>query len=297
MRKRLIDERYDDNYEDFDDIHDDYEIDDNSFDEDMLDDSYDEDYDDSYDDDNDVEEWDEDAEDSDDEVIDEEEINKFVKELSTDEVMIEDFDNNEEIFRYIKNNPDMLQEKKDELLNKVAEDNYKTIYYIANKCATYSATIDDLVEAGQVGYAKAIHSYDPDRGTKFSTFAINCIRNEIYFHLRKVKKHYYNDISTEATRHKDKNGNDLRLEDILADNRDTPEEASRNEAIRKAIDEALKYLTPKERHVMIYRYALQGEKEKTQNEIADLLGMSQANISKIEKNCLERLKELLIFKI
>lgn len=291
----LYDDEYENDYEDdFDDDYDEY----NEEDEDDYDYEDDEKENDLVDveaeaDDEILEESNEDIND-----VDEDSVNKIVEELRMHGIDERDkFENNEAIFKFLKDNPDLPDYERENLLNEIAKNNYNTIYYIANKHVPYSATLDDLIEAGQVGYAKAIANYDPDRGVKFSTFAINCIQNEIRFHLRKVKKYYENDISTEAVRHKDKNGNDLRLEDVLADNRETPEELSRNEAIRNAINDALRYLTPRERHVMIYRFALQGEKEKTQNEIAALLGMSQANISKIEKNCLEKLKELLAFKI
>lgn len=291
------------NYEDnYDDIYDDYEFEenyDNEFEEDE-DNSYDEELDDVNDKDTDdvLEDEVDDKDEAEIDGDDEEAAEQIIKELKAKGLaMDEEFENNEEIFKFIKDNPDLEPGKREELLNIVAANNFNTIYYVANKFATYSATLEDLIEAGQMGYAKAIYSYDPSRGTKFSTFAINCIQNEVKFHLRKVRKYYDNDISINAIRHQDKNGNDLTLEDTLADDDSTPEEVARAEAINIAIQDTLRLLTPRERHVLIYRFGLLGEKEKTQNEIAELLNMSQANISKIEKNCLEKMKELLAFRI
>lgn len=292
------------NYEDnYDDIYDDYEFEENYDDEyenEENENLYDEELEDTNE--NPSEEIEEVEETDDDEAEingdDEEAAEEIIKELKAQGLaMDEEFENNEEIFKFIKENPDLDPDKREELLNIVAANNFNTIYYVANKFATYSATLEDLIEAGQMGYAKAIYSYDPSRGTKFSTFAINCIQNEVKFHLRKVRKYYDNDISINAIRHQDKNGNDLTLEDTLADDDSTPEEVARAEAINIAIKDTLKLLTPRERHVLIYRFGLLGEKEKTQNEIAELLNMSQANISKIEKNCLEKMKELLAFRI
>lgn len=293
---------YEDNY---DDLYDEYENEygyEDDFDDEERENEYREDEEETNEYEYDIE----DSSENEDDEVDEAEINEddeetaeeIIKELKAQGIEMEDeFENNEEIFKYIKENPDLSPEKREELLNTVAANNFNTIYYVANKFATYSATLEDLIEAGQMGYAKAIYSYDPSRGTKFSTFAINCIQNEVKFHLRKVRKYYDNDISINAIRHQDKNGNDLTLEDTLADDDSTPEEVARAEAMNIAIQDTLKLLSPRERHVIIYRFGLLGEKEKTQNEIAELLNMSQANISKIEKNCLEKMKELLAFRI
>lgn len=291
--------------ENYDDIYDEYEYED-EYENEEYDNEYREDEEESIEYDEELENISESTEEIDYTDDDEAEINEddegaaeeIIKELKAQGIEMEDeFENNEEIFKYIKENPDLSPEKREELLNIVAANNFNTIYYVANKFATYSATLEDLIEAGQMGYAKAIYSYDPSRGTKFSTFAINCIQNEVKFHLRKVRKYYDNDISINAIRHQDKNGNDLTLEDTLADDDSTPEEVARAEAMNIAIQDTLKLLSPRERHVIIYRFGLLGEKEKTQNEIAELLNMSQANISKIEKNCLEKMKELLAFRI
>jgi RNA polymerase sporulation-specific sigma factor len=143
------------------------------------------------------------------------------------------------------------------------------------------------------GYAKALASYDPNRAAKFATFAINCIRNEIQYCLRKEYRHYRNNVSMNATKHVDKNGNDLSLEDTLADEAENGADIVNNEALRGIIKNRLRDLQPAERYVITYRYGLDRGMEYTQNQIAEITGMSQANVSKIEKNSLIKMKELL----
>lgn len=198
------------------------------------------------------------------------------------------------LLRYY-NDKTLSDYEREQLLNEVAEKNIKTIYYIVNKQRNFSnmVPLDEMASAGFVGYAKAIDKYDPDRGVKFATFAINCIKNEIRFCLRKERRHYEHNISTNYIKHQDKNGNDLTIEDTLKDESMTPEEQLQHDTLRKLILENLQLLSPIEKYVTIYRFGLDRGITLTQKQIAGLVNMSQANISKIERNCTDKLRDLL----
>lgn len=178
-----------------------------------------------------------------------------------------------------------------------AKENEALIYYVVNMFRqTTRVDFDELVSIGMVGYAKALNAYDQSRNVKFSTYAINCIRNEILFFLRKENKHMQNTMSMNMVLAVDKNGNDLSLEETIS-NLDLDERSLEEDVIASSdveiLKKALKHLTPKEEYIITYRYGLNNGEIKTQREIADTIGMSQANVSKIQKNILEKLKVIL----
>lgn len=202
---------------------------------------------------------------------------------------------NEALFDRYHNDKTLTDFEREDLLNEIAKKNLKTIYYIVNKRRSFENMIplDEMTNAGFVGYAKAIDKYDPSRGVKFATFAINCIKNEISFCLRKERKHYDHNISTDFVKHHDKNGNDLKVEDTLMDTGMTPEEIVRHQTLQKTIKDNIDLLSPIEKYVITYRYGLDRNITLTQKQIATLVDMSQANISKIERNCLDKLRDLM----
>ena len=205
---------------------------------------------------------------------------------------------NEEIFRKI-NRDDVSEYEKGLLLDKLSKDNEKLVYYVTNKFQSFRQMIqlDDLADAGMLGYAKAIASYDPDRGVKFSTFAINCIKNEISFAIRKERRHYDKDISINYIAHENKNGRGLIIEDSIACDGPTPQDDINNTVLQKAIRECLNRLSAMEKYVVVYRFGLDRGITLTQKDIAELVDMSQANISKIERNCTEKLGDILLHRI
>lgn len=205
---------------------------------------------------------------------------------------------NEEIFRKI-NRDDISEYEKSLLLDKLAKDNEKLVYYVTNKFQSFRQMIqlDELADAGMLGYAKAIAKYDPDRGVKFSTFAINCIKNEISFSIRTERKHYDKDISVNYIAHENKNGRGLVIEDSIACDGPTPQDDINNMVLQKAIKECLNRLSAMEKYVIVYRYGLDRGITLTQKDIAELVQMSQANISKIERNCTEKLGDILLHRI
>ena len=180
--------------------------------------------------------------------------------------------------------------------NTFAEENYSLIFYVVKMFQSSGISYDELVSIAMVGYAKALNAFDLDRNVKFSTYAINCMRNEILFFLRKEKSHIINNISLNMILSMDKNGNNLSLEETVGsfdvDTISVEDEIVMADNV-SILKKALKYLTPKEKYIIIYRYGLDRGIVKTQKEIANKINMSQANVSKMEKSILEKVKNIL----
>ncbi|MEG1300742.1 MAG: sigma-70 family RNA polymerase sigma factor [Erysipelotrichaceae bacterium] len=199
---------------------------------------------------------------------------------------------NEQLFLCILNDETLTEADKNSILDRIAESNIRLVYYVVNKKNSYinMLPLDEMASAGFLGYAKAIKTYNPMRGVKFATYAINCIQNEISFCLRKERKHFNNNISVNYSKHVDKNGNDLSIEDTMASLDSTPKEDMTQQVIRNLLMAGMNRLSPMEKYVAIYRYGFDRGITLTQKEIARLVSMSQANISKIERNIAEKLK-------
>lgn len=179
-----------------------------------------------------------------------------------------------------------------------AEENLELIHFVANRFRNTRVPYDELFAVCTMGYTKALNAFDKNRGVKLSTFAVNCMQNEVKFYLRKDKKHRQNTVSTGTILSRDKNGNDFQLEDILSEQEsenvmsveDTYELSEDKGIIREAIES----LTEQEQYIMNSRYGLNGFEEKTQKLIAEEIDMSQANVSKIQKNCIDKIKRFVL---
>lgn len=186
----------------------------------------------------------------------------------------------------------LTKEERDQM----AEEHEKTVYHVAKKFINTPISYDELVNIAFVGYAKALFSYRTDKETKFATYAINCMKNEILYHLKKEKRIRKQNVSMSKTLATDKNGNALQLEEILLQSADKDAKGvefnlltlQRKDRIREIIESEL---SEKERYVISHRYELYGAKLKTQNQLAQEMNMSQANISKIEKSVLKKLSK------
>lgn len=178
----------------------------------------------------------------------------------------------------------------------MAEENYALAFYVVKMFQNSGIPYDELVSISIVGYSKALNAFDTERNVKFSTYAINCIKNEILFFLRKEKNHMKNSFSMNTVLSTDKNGNSLSMEETVS-NIDNNERSLEQDVVLNddilLLRKALEYLTPKERYIITYRYGLDQGNVKTQREIAEIIGMSQANVSKIEKNILDKVKKIL----
>lgn len=190
----------------------------------------------------------------------------------------------------------LLAKLTEEEKNIIAEENMLLVHYVANKFRNTKLLYDDLYGAALLGFTKALNAYDSERGAKFSTFAVNCMKNEIRFFLRKERRQSDNTVSYNFVLSEDKNGNDFELYDILADKSDDSpdiQEILILEENKKATLDAVSRLSELEQYIMNHRYGLNGCQFKTQKEIAEEVNMSQANVSKIQKNCIKKVKKIL----
>lgn len=183
-----------------------------------------------------------------------------------------------------------------DIKNKLAEENMALVYHVVKNFANTGVPHDELCSVAYVGYAKALDTYDTGREVKFSTYAYNCMKNEILFFLRKEKKHKDNNVSINKTLSTDKNGNSLQLGATIS-NEDFGDPSIEEKLI---LDETIEYLkgiidslSPTEQYIIIHRFGINGSDIKTQKQIADYIGMSQANVSKLEKTITDKIKRLL----
>ncbi|MBE3555995.1 MAG: RNA polymerase sporulation sigma factor SigK [Firmicutes bacterium] len=173
------------------------------------------------------------------------------------------------------------------------EHNLRLVAHIVKKYGNTRTDTDDLIQIGTIGLIKAVDTYEPNKGTKLATYAARCIENEILMHLRAIK-HSRQDVSLNDPIGMDAEGNEITLEDILsADDENVPEivEVLINSA---EIQERLKTLEPREQEILIERFGLGGQEEKTQREIAKRMGISRSYVSRIEKRALTKLWRALL---
>lgn len=178
----------------------------------------------------------------------------------------------------------------------IAEENMSLVHYVANKFRNTKLNYDDLYGAALLGFTKALNSYDTERGAKFSTYAVNCMKNEIRFFLRKERRQSEHTVSYNLVLSTDKNGNDFELYDILSDQTDESLDIQEQLVLEENRDSTLKaisQLSEIEQFIINHRYGLNGCDFMTQKEIAEKIDMSQANVSKIQKNCMKKIKKSL----
>ena len=168
--------------------------------------------------------------------------------------------------------------------------NLRLVVYIAKKFETPAVPLDDLISIGSIGLMKAVSTFSPEKNIKLATYASRCIENEILMHLRKVAQ-YRAEISIDEPLNVDWDGNELLLSDLLGTDEDAVCRDIENESERKLLREAVMRLNPRERQIMEMRFGLNGEEEKTQKEVADLIGISQSYISRLEKKIIRRLRD------
>ena len=171
------------------------------------------------------------------------------------------------------------------------EHNLRLVVFLAKKYENTKVDLEDLVSIGTIGLIKGINTFKPDKNIKLATYASRCIDNEILMYLRKIKKSK-TEVSIDASLSLDAEGNELHLEDILGTEADIVTKGIEEETDKKLmLDEVMK-LNPRDRDIIILRYGLMGHNELTQKEVAELLGISQSYISRIEKKVIRRLKNI-----
>lgn len=170
------------------------------------------------------------------------------------------------------------------------EHNLRLVVYIAKKFESSGVGVEDLVSIGTIGLIKAINTFNPDKKIKLATYASRCIENEMLMHLRKISN-IRTEVSIEEPLNTDWDGNELLLSDILGTDNDIISRNIEEETDRMLLREAIKKLSPREQSIMELRFGLMGRGAKTQKEVADMLGISQSYISRLEKKILQRLKK------
>ena len=174
--------------------------------------------------------------------------------------------------------------------DKLVVHNLRLVVYIARKFENTGIGIEDLVSIGTVGLIKAVNTFCPSKKIKLATYASRCIENEILMYLRKINLHR-TDISIDEPLNIDWDGNELLLSDILGSEPDEINRGLECEDEKKVLLETVNSLSPRERLIMNMRFGLGGETEHTQKEVADILGISQSYISRLEKRIIARLKK------
>ncbi len=177
--------------------------------------------------------------------------------------------------------------------NILIEHNLRLVVYIAKKFENTGIGIEDLVSIGTIGLVKAINTFKNDKNIKLATYASRCIENEILMYLRKINPQK-NEISIDEPLNVDWDGNELLLGDVLSSEEDMVYRDIEEREERGIILDAVSTLPERDRRIIYMRFGLCGEKEKTQKEVADILGISQSYISRIEKKIINRLKKDLI---
>lgn len=185
---------------------------------------------------------------------------------------------------------ELLEKNDDESKAILIERNLRLVVYIAKKFESTGIDVDDLISVGAVGLIKAVQSFNNEKNIKLATYASRCIENEILMYLRKVTKQKL-EVSLDEPLSYDKEGNELLLGDILIGEEESPSKGMENNLEKQILKKALNKLSLKEQQIMTLRFGLNGKEESTQKEVADILGISQSYISRIEKKILSRLKK------
>ena len=187
------------------------------------------------------------------------------------------------IIEHINNGEEKYKEK-------LIVHNLRLVVYIAKRFETVGANIEDLISIGTIGLIKAVNTFKADKNIKLATYASRCIENEILMFLRKSSQ-FKNEISIDEPLNTDWDGNEFLLCDILGSEPDIVNKNIEMEIENNSLLEAVSQLNKRESLIMELRFGLRGNKEHTQKEVADLLGISQSYISRLEKKIIRRLKK------
>lgn len=183
-----------------------------------------------------------------------------------------------------------LRNGNEEARAKLIEHNLRLVVYIAKRFESTGVDIEDLISIGSIGLIKAINSYKADKNIKLATYASRCIENEILMYLRKTSKIKV-EVSFDEPLNTDSEGNVLSISDVLGTDPDCVYKDLENEDEKDMLSETFDKLSSREKLIMEMRYGLMGKEEKTQKEVADMMGISQSYISRLEKKILMRMKK------
>ena len=198
--------------------------------------------------------------------------------------------------------PPLTRDEEDDLINKLLigndddirtaliERNLRLVVYIAKKFENTGIMVEDLISVGTIGLIKAVNTFNPDKKIKLATYASRCIENEILMYLRRTNK-VKGEISFYEPLNTDWDGNELLLSDILGSDENNVFEFIEEEVDKTLLVIAMDSLNNREHEIISLRFGLNGCLEKTQKEVADLLGISQSYISRLEKRIIKKLKK------
>ena len=184
----------------------------------------------------------------------------------------------------------MLPDDEERVRNCLIEHNLRLVVYIARKFDNTGVELDDLVSVGTIGLIKAVKTFNANKNIKLATYASRCIENEILMHLRRVVK-LKGEVSLDEPLNVDYEGNELLLSDVLGTDTDVVYKDIELSAEKEILREAIEKLNAREKRIMSLRFGLGGGEELTQKEVADLLGISQSYISRLEKKIVSRLRK------
>ena len=197
--------------------------------------------------------------------------------------------------------PPLKKEEEEELLKLFAkgdqsaravliERNLRLVVYIARKFENTGINIEDLISIGTIGLIKAVNTFKPEKKIKLATYASRCIENEILMYLRRTNK-LKSEISFDEPLNIDWDGNELLLSDVLGTEEDVITKNLESKVDKNLLRDALSQLNQREQQIIKLRFGLHGEEEKTQKDVADMLGISQSYISRLEKKIIRRLQK------
>lgn len=184
----------------------------------------------------------------------------------------------------------MLDNDFEKAREKLIVHNLRLVVYIAKKFESTGIGIEDLISIGTIGLIKAVNTFSVEKNIKLATYASRCIENEILMYLRKTNPQKM-EVSIDEPLNVDWDGNELLLSDILGTDDDTVSVNIENEAEKRVLLEAVEKLDEREKLIMELRFGLNNRPEKTQKEVADMIGISQSYISRLEKRIIKRLKK------
>lgn len=203
--------------------------------------------------------------------------------------------------------PPLEKEEEEEYINRLGgeedtqirkllvERNLRLVVYIAKKFENTGIYIEDLISIGTIGLMKAINTFNNKKNIKLATYASRCIENEILMYLRRSNK-IKGEISIDEPLNQDGDGNELLLSDILGTESDVTSRRIEEEVDKKLLKASMSKLNPRERNIMELRFGFITGNEKTQKEVADMLGISQSYISRLEKKIINKMKKEIMSK-
>ena len=191
---------------------------------------------------------------------------------------------------------EQLRAGDEEVKQTLIERNLRLVVYIARKFENTGVCVEDLISIGTIGLIKAVNTFDAEKRIKLATYASRCIENEILMYLRRSCKLKL-EVSLDEPLNVDWDGNELLLSDILGTDADAIYRGIEDEVDKELLSLAMKKLTPREKKIMELRFGLYGNREYTQKQVADMMGISQSYISRLEKHIIKLLKSEMLQKM